>query len=84
MTNTQRSKISDLYRLQGTNIGVIGLATEAMYDRRRLKNLLIEIIAEAQKSNALISRYDPKALLAKRALNTNQVKLFNDIIAHRR
>ena len=82
--NTQRMKYADIYRLQGNNIGIIGYATEALNDGRRMKNLLIEIIAEAQKSNALINRYDARAHILEQRNNTNQVKLFKDIIAHRR
>jgi hypothetical protein len=78
-------KLSDLFRLQGSNIGIIGYAQEAMYKKdNSTRNLLIQIIAEAQKANALISRYDPKALVFKRLNNTNQIKLFKDIIAQRR
>ena len=71
---TERVRKSDLYRIQGDNIAIIGYATEAMYANRGIKDYLVSIIAEAQKSNAFIRRYEPEKALES---NSNQIRLFS-------
>ena len=70
---TDRIKKADLYRIQGDNIAIIGTAYEALHTDKNPKNFLYEIIGFAQKSNAFLSRYEPKKALE---LNSNQIKLF--------
>ena len=82
MKNTQRIKLSDMMRLLGSNIGVIGHAAELLNWYRtdgRIKNKTTEIIAEMQQANHLIELYDPKAICERRemAQHPGQIWLFN-------